>query len=122
MDSGWTSAFYVHSICNGETREVDLVHNKIGTTLLRNVEKNYVNKNASHFFPMSLNANEWTVLHNTFLGKRRSASLAIDLLKATYRKRRSGRCSANRSNVLVFPVPAKQQKEKDCFWLVFFIR
>lgn len=75
----------------------------------------YINKNislssASHIFPMSLKANEWTVLHDTFLGKQRSASLATDLLKATYRKRRSGRCSAYHTNVVVFPVPVKQQK------------
>lgn len=53
----------------------------------------HINKNislsaASHIFPMSLKAKEWTVLHDTFLGKWRSASLATDLLKATYRKRR----------------------------------
>ena len=43
---------------------------------------------ASHIFPISLKAKEWTVLHDTFLGKQRAASLATDLLKATYRKRR----------------------------------
>lgn len=59
----------------------------------------------SHLFPTSLKANEWTVLQATFLGKRRCASMATDLLKATYRKRRCGRCSAYFTSVVVFPVP-----------------
>lgn len=62
-----------------------------------------------HLLPTSAKANEWTVLQVTFLGKRRCASLATDLLKATYRKRRCGRCSAYFTNVVVFPVPADGQ-------------
>lgn len=72
------------------------------------INNNILLSAASHVFPMSLKANEWTVLHDTFLGKRRSASLATDLLKATYRKRISGRCSAYHTSVVVFPVPVKQ--------------
>lgn len=66
---------------------------------------------AAHIFPTSLKASEWTVLHDTFLGKRRSASLVTDLLKDTYRKWRSGLCSAYRTSVVVFPVPAGQWGE-----------
>lgn len=69
-------------------------------------------KEASHLFPMSLKANEWTVLQVTLLGKRRCASLATDLLKATYRKRRYGRCLAYSTNVVVLPVPVWDTKKK----------
>lgn len=63
----------------------------------------------THFLPMSAKANEWTVLLVTLLGKRRCASSATDLLKATYRKRRCGRCSAYLTSVVVLPVPAGRQ-------------
>lgn len=73
---------------------------------------------------MSVKASEWMVLHDTLLGKRRSASLATDLLKATYRKRRSGRCSAYQTNVVVFPVPVENNENKRqlaVYCIIFFI-
>ncbi|TNN36102.1 hypothetical protein EYF80_053730 [Liparis tanakae] len=67
-------------------------------------------RRAAHLLPMSAKAKAWTVLQSTLPGKRRLASLATDLLKARYRKRRCGRRLAYSTSVVVFPVPAGGQR------------